>query len=171
MEKMKRTEQIMFVKLEQLKRAELIKIARDRGLQGYTQLKKKDIIELINNPPSPPPPPPPPSDDVLKEIKSMKLQQLRNKAKEMGLQRYTVLNKKELLELIKNPTRAPHRKIKRKVTLINEYDEKFTFPSISQAAKYFNINPGILGTKSNVKSEEARNSVVINGKVYKLEIE
>ena len=168
---MEEIELIKITKLENMKRPELIKIAKDMGLQGYTKLKKLELIELINNPPSPPPPPPPPSDDVLKEIKSMKLQQLKNKAKEMGLQRYTLLNKKELLELIKNPTRAHHRKKQRKVTMIDESDEKFTFPAISQAAKFFKINPGILGAKFNVKSEEARNTVVINGKTYRLQME
>ena len=159
-----------------MKRPELIKIAKDMGHQGYAKLKKAQLIELIKNPPSPPSPPPPPSDDELKEIKSMKLQQLRNKAKEMGLQRYTRLNKKELLELIQNPIAPRTRKIKRKVTLIDEClkcatNHVFTFPAISQAAKYFNINPGILGAKFHTKSEEARNSIVINGKVYKIEFE
>ena len=162
-----------------MKRPELIKIAKDMKLQGYTQLKKAQLIELIKNPPLPPPPPAAPSDDVLKEIKSMKVQQLRNKAKEMGLQRYTFLNKKELLELITNPIapRNKYRGIKTPVTLIKEcrkcssHDEKFFFPSINQAAKYFNINPGILGAKFYVKSEEARNSIEINGIVYKLEID
>ena len=164
-------ELIKIAKIEMMKRPELIIIARDMGLQGYRRLKKKDIIELINNPPSPPPPPPPPSDDELKEIKLMKLQQLRNKAKEMGLQRYSFLKKKELLELIKNPTRTLHRTNQRKVTMIDESGEKFTFPAISQAAKFFKINPGILGAKFYAKKEEARNTVVIDGKAYKLQIE
>ena len=112
-------------------------------------------------------------DNILEEIKSMTLKQLRKKAKEMGLQRYTLLNKKELLELIKNPIapRARHRGIKRKVTMFDESGEKFTFTAISQAAKYFNINPGVLGTKFNAKTEKARNSVVIDGKTYRLQIE
>ena len=159
--------------MEKMKRPELIKIAKDMELQGYSQLNKKALIELINNPPPPPPPPPPPSDDVLEEIKSMTRNQLRKKAKEMGLQRYSFLTKKELLEVIKNPIapRACHRGIKRKVTMIDESGEKFTFPAISQAAKFFKINPGVLGTKFNAKTEEARNSVVINGKTYRLQIE
>ena len=137
------------IKLVNMKRPELIKIAKDMGLQRYNKLKKAQLIELINNPPPPPPPPPSPSDDVYKEIKLMNLQQLRKKAKEMGLQRYTILNKKELLELIKNPIspRACYRGIKRKVTMIDESGEKFTFPAITQAAKFFKINPGILGSK------------------------
>ena len=59
------------------------------------------------------------------------------------------------------------------MTLINKAPpgDTFTFPSISQAAKYFKINPGILGTKFCAKSEKARNTVVINGILYKLEIE
>ena len=159
--------------MEKMKRPELIQIAKNMNRQGYTQLKKVQLIELINNPPPPPPPPPPPSDDILKEIKSMNREQLRKKAKEMGLQRYSLLNKKELLELIKNPIapRACYRGIKRKVTMIDESGEKFTFPAISQAAKFFKINPGVLGTKFNAKTEEARNSVVINGKTYRLQIE
>ena len=159
--------------MEKMKRPELIQIAKNMNCQGYSQLNKKALIELINNPPPPPPPPPTPSDDILEEIKSMTRNQLRKKAKEMGLQRYTLLNKKELLELIKNPIapRACYRGIKRKVTMIDESGEKFTFPAISQAAKFFKINPGVLGTKFNAKTEEARNSVVINGKTYRLQIE
>ena len=164
--------------MKKMKRPELIQIAKDMGLQGYTQLKKKVLIELINNPPPPPHPPPSPSDDILKEIKTMNLNQLRKKAKEMGLQRYSLLNKKELLELIKNPIapQARHRGIKRKVTLTiikedGECGNKFTFNAISQAAKYFNINSGVLGTKFNAKTEKARNSVVIDGKTYRLQIE
>ena len=124
---------IEITKLKNMKRPELIKIAKDKGLQGYIQLKKAQLIELIKNPPSPPPPPPPPSDDELKEIMSMNLEQLRNKAKEMGIRRYTFLNKKELRELIKNPTAPRARRIKRKVTLISEAPpgDTFTFPSIS----------------------------------------
>ena len=136
-------------KLVNMKRPELIKIAKDMGLQRYNKLKKAQLIELINNPPSPPPPPPSPSDDEYKEIKLMNVHQLRTKVKEMGLQRYSLLNKKELLELIKNPIapRARYRGIKRKVTMIDESGEKFTFPAITQAAKFFKINPGILGSK------------------------
>ena len=104
--------------LRNMKRPELIQIARDMGIQGYTPLKKAQLIELIINPPPPPPPPPPPSDDELKEIQSMKLPQLRNKAKEMGLQRYTLLKKKDLLELIKNPTAPRARANKRRVTIL-----------------------------------------------------
>ena len=161
------------MRLQTLQRPVLIIIAMNMGLQGCNRLKKDQLIEMIINPPSPTPPPVAPSDDELKEIKSMKLQQLRNKAKEMGLQGYTRLKKKELLELIKNPVapRPCHTGIKRKVTMIDESGEKFTFPAITQAAKYFNINPGTLGAKLHVKSEKARNSVVINGKTYQLEIE
>ena len=172
---MKESEIIEITKLKNMKRPELIKIAKDKGLQGYIQgyIYKAQLIELIKNPPSPPPPPPPLSDDELKEIMLMNLEQLRNKAKEIGIRRYSFLNKKELRDLIKNPTAPRVRKIKRKVTLISEAPpgDTFTFPSISQAAKYFKINPGILGTKFRAKSEKARNTVVINGILYKLEIE
>lgn len=156
-----------------MKRPELIKIAKDMGLQKCALLKKKAIIEMIRNPPPPLPPPPPPSDEILEEIKSLSLKQLRMKAKEMGLQRYTLLNKKELLELIKNPIapRAHHRGIKRQVTMIDENGEKFTFPAMNQAAKFFNINSGILGAKFSAKSEEARKTVVIDGKTFQLHIQ
>ena len=160
--------------MEKIKRPELIQILKNMNCQGYLQLNKKALIELIlSRIVNPPPPPPPHPDDVFEEIKSMTLKQLRKKAKEMGLQRYTLLNKKELLELIKNPIapRACYRGIKRKVTMIDESGKKFTFPAISQAAKFFKINPGILGTKLNAKTEEARNSVVINGETYRLQIE
>ena len=111
---MKEPEIIEITKLKTMKRPELIKIAKDKGIQGCIQLKKAQLIELIKNPPSPPPPPPPLSDDELKEIMLMKIQQLRNKAKEMGIRRYSFLNKKELRDLIKNPTAPRVRKIKRK---------------------------------------------------------
>ena len=99
--KLKDMKKVMFIesisKLQDMKKRELIAIAKDMGFKGYSHLKKAELIELINNPPSPP------SDDELKEMKLMTKSQLRNKVKEMGLQRYSRLNKDELLELINNP--------------------------------------------------------------------
>ena len=114
------------------------------------------------------------SDDELKEIKSMNKRQLRNKAKEMRLRRYNHLNKKELLELIQNPLDPPTRKIKKKVTIIDRCrkcatNHAITFPTISQAAKYFGINPGKLGARFYTKScFSIGPSIVINGKIYQI---
>lgn len=156
--------------MENLKRYELILIVKDMKIKGCANLKKK-----APQPPSPPPPPPP---EVLKEIERASLPELKQRAKEMGLQRYTLLKKKELVELIKNPIapRVHKRGIKRKVSLTHidesgECDTKLTFPSINQAAKYFGINSGVFGVKLNAKTEKARNSITINEKTYQLKIE
>ena len=114
------------------------------------------------------------SDDKLKEIKSMKIQQLRNKAKEMGFQRFTRLDKKELLELIQYPLAPPTSKIKKRVTIIERCytcltNHVFSFPSISLAAKYFDVNPGIFGEQFYRTSDyKLGNSIVINGKMCKI---
>ena len=171
--KLKDMNKVVFIEsistLQDMKRPELIKIAKDMGHHNYYPLRKSEIIELINNPPQPPPTP---SEDELKEIKCMMLPELRKKAKEMGLQRYSRLNKKQLVELIKNPTVHQACIRKRKVTITcNESGEKFTFPAINQAAKFFKINPGKIGIKLKVKTEKCKNSIVINGKRYQLQIE
>ena len=155
--------------MEKLKRSELIQKLKDMNIRGCTRLKKERLIELINNPPSPPPPP---SPEVIKEIERASLPKLKQKMKEMGLRGYNNMNKKELVELIKNPPRASRgRKIKRKVSLIDEKGVKLIFPTISQTAKYFDINPGSIGVKLTTKSEKARNSITIAGKTYQLHIE
>lgn len=50
--------------------------------------------------------------------------------------------------------------------MIDESGEKFIFFVISQVVKFFKINFGVFGIKFNVKIEEVRNFVVIDGKIY-----
>ena len=149
--------------MEKLKRTELIQKLKDMNIRGCAKLKKERLVELINNPPSLSSP---------KEIERASLPELRQKAKEMGIRRYSYFNKKELVKLIKNPPPSRRgREIKRQVSLTDEKGVKLTFPSISQTAKYFDINPGSIGVKLTTKSEKARNSITIAGKTYQLHIE
>ena len=97
-------------------------------------------------------------------------------AKEMGLKGRYKLKKKELIELIRNPSPSPRAKytgVKKKVILqpVDSEGEELVFPSIYAAAKHFNVNPGKFGYKVSSRKEETKSTIVIDGMQYKLRFE
>ena len=97
-------------------------------------------------------------------------------AKEMGLKGRYKLKKKDLIELIRNPSPPPRAKytgVKKKVILqpVDSEGEELVFPSIYAAAKHFNVNPGRFGYKVSSKKEETKSTIVIDGMQYKLRFE
>ena len=97
-------------------------------------------------------------------------------AKEKGLKGRYKLKKKELIELIRNPSPPPHAKytgVKKKVILqpVDSEGEELVFPSIYAAAKHFNVNPGKFGYKVSSRKEETKSTIVIDGMQYKLRFE
>ena len=97
-------------------------------------------------------------------------------AKEMGLKGRYKLKKKELIELIRNPSPPPRAKytgVKKKVILqpVDSEGEELVFPSIYAAAKHFNVNPGKFGYKVSSRKEETKSTIVIDGMQYKLRFE
>ena len=102
--------------------------------------------------------------------------ELLERAKEMGLQGRYGLNKKDLIELIRNPSPPPRAKytgVKKKVILqpVDSEGEELVFPSIYAAAKHFNVNPGKFGYKVSSRKEETKSTIVIDGMQYKLRFE
>lgn len=102
--------------------------------------------------------------------------ELMERAKEMGLRGRYRLKKKDLIELIRNPpppNRAKYIGVKKKVTLqpVDSEGEELAFPTITAAAKHFNVNPGRFGWKVASKKEETKNTIVIDGVKYKLRFE
>ena len=104
--------------------------------------------------------------------------QLRQIAKENGLQGYSKLRKAELIEFIKNPPlpRARHIGVRKRVTLQPVEGDKtstgeLVFPSISAAAKHFNVNPGVFGKKLISRKESTRNFIKLDGKKFTLRFE
>ena len=150
--------------LEFFSKPALMERAKEMGLKGCYKLKKKPLIELINNPP-------PKIDDLESFSKSA----LMERMKEMGLQGRYGLNKKDLIELIRNPPppRAKYTGVKKKVTLqpVDSEGEELVFPSINAAAKHFKVNSGSFGWKVVSKKEETKNTIVIDGIKYKLRFE
>ena len=69
---------------EQMRVSTLKNLARERGLRGYSRLRKSELIEQIKNPP-------------LLEYTRAQLKQL---AKEIGLRGYSRLRKSELLQTL-----------------------------------------------------------------------
>ena len=97
-------------------------------------------------------------------------------AKEKGLKGRYKLKKKELIELIRNPSPPPRAKytgVKKKVILqpVDSEGEELVFPSIYAAAKHFNVNPGKFGYKVSSRKEETKSTIVIDGMQYKLRFE
>lgn len=97
-------------------------------------------------------------------------------AKEKGLKSRYKLKKKELIELIRNPSPSPRAKytgVKKKVILqpVDSEGEELVFPSIYAAAKHFNVNPGKFGYKVSSRKEETKSTIVIDGMQYKLRFE
>ena len=97
-------------------------------------------------------------------------------AKEKGLKGRYKLKKKELIELIRNPSPSPRAKytgVKKKVILqpVDSEGEELVFPSIYAAAKHFNVNPGKFGYKVSSRKEETKSTIVIDGMQYKLRFE
>ena len=97
-------------------------------------------------------------------------------AKEMGLKGRYKLKKKDLIELIRNPSPPPRAKytgVKKKVILqpVDSEGEELVFPSIYAAAKHFNVNPGKFGYKVSSRKEETKSTIVIDGMQYKLRFE
>ena len=151
--------------LESLKRPALLKRAKEMGLKGCYKLKKKQLIELIKN--SPP---------KIDDLESFSRSALLKRATEMGLRGRSELNKKDLIELIRNPpppNRAKYTGVNKKVTLqpVDSEGEELVFPSITAAAKHFNVNSGTFGWKIASKKEETKNTIVIDGIKYKLRFE
>ena len=150
--------------LEFFSKPALMERAKEMGLKGCYKLKKKPLIELINNPP-------PKIDDLESFSKSA----LMERMKEMGLQGRYGLNKKDLIELIRNPPppRAKYTGVKKKVTLqpVDSEGKELVFPSIYAAAKHFNVNSGKIGNKAFSKKEETKSTIVIDGIKYKLRFE
>lgn len=109
------------------------------------------------------------------DLESFSKSALLERAKEMGLQGRYGLNKKDLIELIRNPPppRATYTGVKKKVTLqpVDSEGEELVFPSINAAAKHFNVNSGRFGWKVASKKEETKNKIVIDGVQYKLRFE
>lgn len=109
------------------------------------------------------------------DLESFSKSALLERAKEMGLQGRYGLNKKDLIELIRNPPppRATYTGVKKKVTLqpVDSEGEELVFPSINAAAKHFNVNSGRFGWKVASKKEVTKNKIVIDGVQYKLRFE
>ena len=90
-------------------KTQLRQMARERGLQRYSRLRKSELIELIKNPPLP---------EYTKT-------QLRQMARERGLRRYSRLRKYQLLHLLKE------------IDNINKRNKKFKVKKTDYALKKF----------------------------------
>ena len=64
--------------------AELKSLARERGLRGYSRLRKSGLIDLIRN--NPPPPVPQPTSSEYAKFKSYQLRSKRGKRSEPFLE-------------------------------------------------------------------------------------
>ena len=64
--------------------AELKSLARERGLRGYSRLRKSGLIDLIRN--NPPPPVPHPTSSKYAKFKSYQLRSKRDKRSEPFLE-------------------------------------------------------------------------------------
>ncbi|PFX11357.1 hypothetical protein AWC38_SpisGene24958 [Stylophora pistillata] len=132
-------------------KAELLARGKEMGLKGLSGLNKKGLIEAIKNLP------PPKTlerdirnkDCIIDELETYSRLALIAKAKEMGLRNFRGVNKKELIEIIRNPpppkTPARYAGVKKKVILTPIHNdqpiETLVFPTIYKASKHFNINP------------------------------
>ena len=65
-------------------------IARERGMKGYSRLKKADLIEFITNP----------TNEVDEDSVEKSLNELRFLAKEKKIKRYYLMRKSELLDAL-----------------------------------------------------------------------
>ena len=151
--------------LKTLSKPELIKRVKEMGLKGFQNLKKAQLIELIENPP-------PKMDD---DLDSLPRSALLERAKEIGLRGRYGLKNKELIELIRNPpsSNTKPKCVKRKVILqpVESDGEELVFPSIYAVAKHFNVNPGRFGWKVVAKKEETKRTIDIDGVKYKIRFE
>ena len=88
-------------------------IARERGMKGYSRLKKADLIEFITNP----------TNEVDEDSVEKSLNELRFLAKEKKIKRYYLMRKSELLDALEavekqEPVKSPKRKQKDNVYTI-----------------------------------------------------
>ena len=150
--------------LKSFSKSELIKRAKEMGLKCFHNLKKVQLIELIENPP-------PKMDD----LDSLPRPALLERAKEIGLRGRYGLKNKELIELIRNPPSSDTKPkgVKRKVILqpVESEGEELVFPSIYAVAKHFNVNPGRFGWKVVARKEETKRTIDIDGVKYKIRFE
>lgn len=130
--------------------------------------------------------------DELDKLTTLTNSALFEKAKEMGLQYYHKLKREELIKLIRDspPPRPRYTGMRRRVILLSssipvtvgiegeDYQAGLSlnyirehgqvFPSISAAAKHFNVNPGLFGAKLRSKNVSKRNKIKLNGRDYSL---
>ena len=140
--------------LKTLLRSALMERMKEMGLKGFQNLKKVQLIELIENPP-------PKMDD---DLDSLPRPALLERAKEIGLRGRYGLKNKQLIELIRNPPSSNTKPgdtfsgVKRKVILqpVESEGEELVFPSIYAAAKHFKVNPGRFGMKVVARKEETK---------------
>ena len=151
--------------LKTLLRSALIERVKEMGLKGFHNLKKVQLIELIESPP-------PKMDD---DLDSLPRPALLERAKEIGLRGRYGLKNKELIERIRNPSCSytKSKGVKRKVILqpVESEGEELVFPSIYAAAKHFKVNPGRFGWKVVAKKEETKKTIDIDGVKYKIRFE
>ena len=151
--------------LKTLLRSALMERVKEMGLKGFHNLKKVQLIELIENPP-------PKMDD---DLDSLPRPALLERAKEIGLRGRYGLKNKQLIELIRNPpsSNTKPKGVKRKVILqpVESEGEELVFPSIYAAAKHFKVNPGSFGWKVVARKEETKKIIDIDGVKYKIRFE
>ena len=112
------------------------------------------------------------------DLELLKKPALMKIVKEMGLKGCYRFKKKQLIDIIRNPSaplppRINYTGVKKKVTLqpVDSEGEELVFPSINAAAKHFKVNSGRFGWKVTTKKEEIKNTIVIDGIKYKLRFE
>lgn len=76
--------------LQKLKVKELISLAKQLGLKGYSKLTKDKLINLIQSPYSP-----------TKELKKLNVKELKNLAKNLNLKGYSKMKKDDLIKILK----------------------------------------------------------------------
>ena len=75
---MNKTKKVFTVKMDYNNiKVELKSLARERGLRGYSRLRKSGLIDLIRN--NPPPPVPQPTSSKYAKFKSYQLKSKRDK--------------------------------------------------------------------------------------------
>ena len=86
----------MDLEFKSLKLSELQALAKEKGLRGWTALRKQQLIEFlernINRTPS---------------LRTKKMSELRALAKENGLRGWTVLRRSQLIEFLENNIKPP----------------------------------------------------------------